>query len=247
MTTQKSAISSSTNTQPNVTPRTVAPPTSYATYPGAFYIDPETKKTVRAVTNRIHESKGHVAKSSIHGYGVFASANIEAGSIIEECLAIILDTTTKHNKDWVITDYMFTWPCDLDDPICKAHGSTFFVPSGNALIYNHSDTPNVYWIYDRQMKRIFLSALRDIKENEELTWYYGHGYAHKLRNGNNPSNASGCNSCQQKKKELEEKQRLQEVDTNISTDPVGFSSPPMDERKKELLNKWLEQKKKESL
>ena len=30
--------------QPQTEPQQVAPPTSYAGYPGAFYIDPETKK-----------------------------------------------------------------------------------------------------------------------------------------------------------------------------------------------------------
>lgn len=230
----------------NETPKEVTPPTSYATYPGAFYIDPATKQTMRALTTKFIETQSYPAKSPIQGYGCFAKKDISSGEMIEECSAVILDTTTKSNKDWVVTQYLFTWPCDHEDAICKEHGSTFFVPTGNALLYNHSDTPNVYWIYDRSMKRIFLAALRDIKENEELTWYYGHGYAKRLRDGNGSPKNSGCSSCQQKQRELEEKQKLKDA-LNIPSDE-NFVPPlitNIEEKKKELLNKWLEQKNKE--
>lgn len=218
--------------QPTQTP--VVPPTSYATYPGAFYIDPETKETHRAVPNKFQDSGSFVSKSSIHGLGCYAHHDIKAGELIEECSAIITDSTTKHNKDWVITQYLFTWPCENEDPICKEHGPTYFIPTGNALLYNHSDTPNGYWIYDKSMKRIFFSALRDIKANEELTWYYGHGYAHKLRAmKSEPKKTGGCSACEKKKRELEEQGKLQKA-LNIS--------PTTDDR----LLKLIESKNKES-
>lgn len=237
--------------QPQTEPQQVAPPTSYAGYPGTFYIDPETKKTQRSLTTKFIETQSYAAKSPIAGYGCFAKNEIKSGEMIEECSAILLDTTTKSNKDWVVTQYMFTWPCDHQDPICNEHGATFFIPTGNALLYNHSDTPNSYWIYDRSMKRVFLAALRDIKENEELTWYYGHGYAKRLRDGtaNGPAPAGGgCKPCQQRQKELEEKQKLKDAlnqapETNFTPDVIQ----DIDNNKKEMLTKWVESQRKERL
>ena len=177
-------------------------PSSYAGYPGLFYTDPITKVSKKSVTSRFIETLSYVGQSKIHGLGAFAKVNIPSGQLIEEVSAIILDTTTKYNKDYVITRYLFTWPCDHNDPICDEHGSTFMVPTGNAMIYNHSDNPNSYWIYDKAMKRLFFSALRDIAEGEELTWYYGHGYAERLRmdptGEGQERNGGGCSSCQER-------------------------------------------------
>ena len=117
-------------------------PTSYAGYPGAYYIDPVTKKSKPAVPSRFIETMSYVGQSTIHGLGCFSKTNIVSGQFIEECSAILLDTTTKSNKDYVMTRYLFTWPCDQNDPICNENGPTFFVPTGNAMIYN-SKNPNI--------------------------------------------------------------------------------------------------------
>ena len=233
------------------TSQPVTTPKSYASYSGAFYTDPETKKQIKSLTTTFIENKSHPAKSPISGYGCFAKMEIKSGEMIEECSAILLDTTTKSNTDWVVTNYLFTWPCDHEDPVCKEHGSTFFVPTGNALLYNHSDTPNSYWIYDRSMKRIFLAALRDIKENEELTWYYGAGYAKRLRDGTN-GNRTGCKPCMQKQKELEEKRKLQENlqlksnnEASLLATPISMDN--MEDKKKQLMDHWLEKKNKENV
>jgi len=191
----------------------VTPPKSYATYPGVFYLDPTTNKMERSYPTKLLEVKSYIAKSPIHGMGCFAKQDIQMGELIEECMAIITDTTTKSNTDFVINNYLFTWPCEYQDPICNEHGPTYFVPSGNSLIYNHSDTPNAYWIFDKAMKRIFMGALRNIKQGEEITWYYGHGYAHKLRtqNESNTQKTEGCGTCAARRKQLEEANRLKEI------------------------------------
>jgi len=193
-------------------PPQVTPPKSYATYPGVFYVDPTSNKIERSYPTKLLETKSYIAKSPIHGMGCFAKQEIQMGELIEECLAIITDTTTKSNTDFVINNYLFTWPCEYQDVICDQHGPTYFVPSGNSLIYNHSDTPNAYWIFDKAMKRIFMGALRNIKQDEEITWYYGHGYAHKLRTQKTPDGQqpSGCGTCAARKKQLEEMNRLKQ-------------------------------------
>jgi len=158
-------------------------------------------KTIEfSVPSKFNETKCYVGKSPVQGLGCFAKQNINAGEIIEEVSAILLDTTVKTNKDWVVSKYCFTWPCDAGDQVCMENGSTYVMPTGNAMIYNHSDSPNSYWIYDKAMKRMFIAALRDIEEGEEIFWYYGNGYAKSLREGNfrleKPK--SGCSSCQKR-------------------------------------------------
>ena len=208
--------------QTTLVPGTV--PSSYAGYNGISHQNPITKKTELSVPARFIDAACYVAKSPIHGLGCFAKTNIYSGQFIEEVSAVILDTTTKRNKDWVITRYLFTWPCENNDPICNEHGPTFFVPTGNAMIYNHSDTPNSYWIYDKAMKRLFMAALRDISENEELTWYYGHGYAERLRNdptGNgqniDPNTKKRCSSCEERNRQMEMQKQIQQTNTTQGT------------------------------
>ena len=192
-------------------------PSSYAGYPGLHYIDPITKKTIKAVPARFIENLGYVGHSKIHGLGCFAKNDIISGQFIEEVSAIILDTTVRSNTDYVITRYLFTWPCEQNDAICNEHGNTFFIPTGNAMLYNHSDNPNAYWIYDKAMKRLFLSSLRDIAKGEEITWYYGHGYAERLKadptgegqaTKPNPQN-KGCSSCEERQKAQKAQQTQQ--------------------------------------
>jgi len=169
----------------------------------AAVIDNKTKTIQFSTPTKFIESKAYVGKSPIQGLGCFAKQNINSGEIIEEVSAILLDTTTKSNRDWVVSKYCFTWPCDPGDPICAENGPTYVMPTGNAMIYNHSDAPNAYWIYDKAMKRMFIAALRNIEEGEEIFWYYGNGYAKSLREGNlrleKPKlPTQGCSSCQQK-------------------------------------------------
>ena len=49
------------------------------------------------------------------------------------------------------------------------------------------------------MKRLFLSSLRPITEGEEITWYYGHGYAERLRNDPTGENQTGKQNPEHKK------------------------------------------------
>lgn len=203
--------------QSTIPPGTI--PSSYAGYNGISHQNPVTKKIELSVPARFIDTLSYVAKSPIHGLGCFAKKNLRSGEFIEEVSAIILDTTTKNNKDWVITRYLFTWPCENNDPICNEHGPTFFVPTGNAMLYNHADNPNCYWIYDKAMKRLFMAALRDISENEELTWYYGHGYAERLRNESNTNSTTkkGCSACEERKRQTELYKQMQQTNTPQGT------------------------------
>ena len=207
------------------TPQPLDIPKSYASYPGMIFIDPETKKPKVAMPHGYRPNLSYVKRSPIQGMGCFASSVVLPGDFVEEVGVIILDATTNSNKDWVVSKFLFTWPCDHNDPICAENGKTFIVPTGNAMLYNHSDTPNAYWLYDKVMKRIFLVALREISKDEEITWYYGHDYAAELRK------PGGCSTCEQKRKDREaaaaaaaNKEQAVPVVPNVLEDAINFRS-----------------------
>jgi len=128
---------------------------------------------------RLEENKGYVAKSPVSGYGVFAKDDIKAGDIIEECPVVILDGSHNSNKDWVLNRYAFTWSCMCN--ICQKNGQSMCIPMGNGMIYNHSDNPNAYYIQDSFFRIFRFYAFRDIKKDEEITWFYGTGYSERLK------------------------------------------------------------------
>jgi hypothetical protein len=121
----------------------------------------------------------YVGKSDVSGYGVFANEDIQVGELIEEIPAILLDTTFVNNKDWVLNRYAMTWECNCS--VCRTNGKTMALMMGNGSMYNHSEKPNAYIIQDSHMKMFKIYALTPITKNTEITWYYGRGYAKRLR------------------------------------------------------------------
>lgn len=128
----------------------------------------------------LEEPKCYASKSDISGYGVFASRDIKAGEVIEECPVVILDGTHLNNTDWVLNRYAFTWNCNCD--ICKTNGQSMCLPMGNGLVYNHSDSPNAYYIQDSFFRLFRFYAFVDIAKDTEITWFYGPGYSTRLAN-----------------------------------------------------------------
>jgi len=149
--------------------------TNHSYFIGAF--DKTTNKF--AVKKTIEQSKCYVGQSTISGYGVFAKEDIKTGDMIEECPVVILDGSHSNNKDWVLNRYAFTWNCSCD--ICTKNGQSMCVPMGNGMLYNHSDEPNAYYVQDSFFRLFRFYAFKDIKKDEEITWYYGHGYSLRLQ------------------------------------------------------------------
>jgi len=133
-------------------------------------------------------SNTYIGKSNLSGYGVFASKDIDVGEIIEECPAVLLDTTFQKNQDWVLQRYGMTWDCNCE--VCRVNGKTIAIFGGNGLFYNHSEKPNAYIVQDYHLKLYRFYALSPIKKDDEITWYYGMGYAERLRNEKNNPNAN---------------------------------------------------------
>jgi SET domain-containing protein len=114
-----------------------------------------------------------VRDSGIHGRGVYATRPIAKEERIIEYIGELVDKKEGERRSWKQTErakkdggagvYIFSlskkWDIDGD------------VPWNTARLINHSCDPNcVAWI---EGKRIYIYALRDIAEGEELTFDYG--------------------------------------------------------------------------
>ena len=114
-----------------------------------------------------------VRGSSIHGHGVYAARAIARGEQVIEYVGELIDKAESDRRGRLLQSqaeetggaavYIFTltkqW--DLDGN----------VPWNTARLINHSCDPNCEaWIRGR---RIFIHALRDIAEGEELSFDYG--------------------------------------------------------------------------
>ena len=96
------------------------------------------------------------------GRGVFTSRFITKGEIIEQAPFI-----TQDRKDFMgnITNYLFTYNDEL-----KLSAVGF----GYSSLYNHDDDNNAYWKIDDNY--IYIVALKDIPENQEIFISYGEPY-----------------------------------------------------------------------
>ena len=112
--------------------------------------------------------KIQIAKSPIHGHGVFAAERIEAHELIEASPVILFhwDTHTAL-KDYfgsrhVLMDYPFSW-----------NGKIVAFALGFAGLYNHSaDSPNATWKLNYQIESIDFYSKHAIEAGEEICTRY---------------------------------------------------------------------------
>ncbi len=102
------------------------------------------------------------------GKGAFAKKDIKINTIIDIANVILIP-----NKDYkkiektVLYDYCYIW----QDPKHKPEFENAITLSISQFI-NHSFEPNIQYLYDYKNKTLEYSAIRDIKEGEELTVNY---------------------------------------------------------------------------
>ncbi len=105
-----------------------------------------------------------VRQSAIHGTGGYARRNIPTGTRLIEYVGERISKEESSRRCEAENEYIFTideqW--DLD-------GKVAWNP---ARFINHSCAPNCEAEWDES--RIFINALRDIKEGEELTFNYNY-------------------------------------------------------------------------
>jgi SET domain-containing protein len=111
--------------------------------------------------------KVYIARSKVHGWGVFASELINDGEIIEE--TPLLDLQMKKGEaSPTLVDYRFNWPQGSGGDWQKQ-----VIAWGYGCIYNHSNEPNATWVSNLENETFQFIATKEIKENEEIFTYYG--------------------------------------------------------------------------
>ena len=116
-------------------------------------------------------------KSSVHGRGLFASQYIKKGSQIIEYVG---DKVTKREGDrradkqinkakknknnGMVYVFELNQRYDIDGD----------VPHNHARLINHSCNPNCEVVIDNN--RLWISAIKNIKKNNELSYNYGYSY-----------------------------------------------------------------------
>lgn len=123
----------------------------------------------------LQQTKIKLGFSNIHFRGVFATADINSGEIIERCPMVPLAFRSRYHNDPQIWEYLYTQPiCPCNE--CKNHGFVFYMVLGYGMMYNHQDTPNTRWHFDYSKLIADVIAERDIKTGEEIFVSYGDKY-----------------------------------------------------------------------
>jgi uncharacterized protein len=100
---------------------------------------------------KLFQNKISVRPSKVHNYGVFADKNIRKGEVIEECYAIVDEENSS-----LLTNYTY---CADDRRV--------FV-TGYGMIYNHSNSPNAEYTYNKSNQAVSYKANRFIRKGEEI-------------------------------------------------------------------------------
>ena len=114
-------------------------------------------------------------RSRIHGNGVFAAADLPAGTRLVEYKGLrrTHEDADERYGDSLDTGHTFLFTLN-DDYLIDAN-----VDGNVARWINHSCAPNCQAVLeedaggDPQRDRVFIESLRDIKAGEELTYNYG--------------------------------------------------------------------------
>lgn len=103
--------------------------------------------------------------SNVHGVGVFAIGELEAGELIEECPIIVVPAEQMELADsTVLYDFYYSWP-----------GGAGAIALGYGSLLNHSFEPNARYDLDVEGRAVVITAEKAIERDEEiLINYVGH-------------------------------------------------------------------------
>ncbi len=101
-----------------------------------------------------------IAPSDKKGRGVFTSASIAKGTVIEIAPVIVLNKEEREKvEQTLLYDYIFEWGDDL---------TLAAVALGYVSIYNHTIQPNCKYEMDFDHLTITISTIADVAAGEEL-------------------------------------------------------------------------------
>jgi len=102
----------------------------------------------------------YIAETKLMGLGVFTSANIDGGTVIEESPVIVMSNEERKLLDQTLLhDYIFEWGEETDQ-CCMA--------LGYVAVYNHSYRSNCEYEMDFRKRMIVIKTVQFIKAGEEL-------------------------------------------------------------------------------
>ena len=114
--------------------------------------------------------------SPVHGRGIFSKTMIPKNTVIEVCPSLEMKGYEIQGR---LKDYVFR-------SLNKGHSLVVF---GYGSIYNHSDTPNLTWIINKQLEMV-ITTNQDIPENTELFVSYGANWWNSRSKSNATPNAT---------------------------------------------------------
>ena len=113
----------------------------------------------------------HIAPTSTMGNGVFCTAPIEPGTIVEISPVVVMSAEDRKLLDQTkLHDYIFEWGADKD--LCA-------MALGYISLYNHSYKSNCEYEMDFDLNMISIKAVHYIKAGEELFINYNGGWNDK--------------------------------------------------------------------
>src|SRR6476620_5235204 len=102
----------------------------------------------------------YISETKLMGRGVFTSANIDEGTVIEESPVIVMSKEERKLLDQTLLhDYIFEWG-EKNKQCCMA--------LGYVAVYNHSYKSNCEYEMDFDQQLITIKTMRHIKAGEEL-------------------------------------------------------------------------------
>lgn len=122
----------------------------------------------------IAPSKIIVGDSTVQGRGVFATANIKKGEVIERCPLIQMEYRSKYQLDPTIFGYMYARYQNDDE--AQKHGFIMYIAAGYGMLYNHQDEPNALWKFDYPNLLGDIISVKDISSGGEIFINYGNCY-----------------------------------------------------------------------
>ncbi len=101
----------------------------------------------------------------IKGRGVFATADIKKGEVIETIPLILMEKEEfKEIKKTKLYYYYFEY----------SDKNPFAIALGYGSLYNHSYTPNSRYLYDYKNDLLIVKAIKDIKKGDEIFFNYNY-------------------------------------------------------------------------
>jgi SET domain-containing protein len=102
----------------------------------------------------------YIAETKLMGWGVFTSADIDEGTVVEESPVIVMSKGERKLLDQTLLhDYIFEWG-EKKDECCMA--------LGYIAVYNHSYRSNCEYEMDFNREMISIRTVHFIKAGQEL-------------------------------------------------------------------------------